>query len=56
MSKTKSRDAKPDRKFDEQIIEFGFDGDGKEYCNEEFKVFSRHARKVLSERQRLDEE
>lgn len=46
---------KRDLKFDEAILEFGFDGD-KEYSNEEFKVFSRHARKVLSARQQLDEE
>ena len=54
MSKLNA-DEKADLKFDEQLKEFAFVMNTK-CSNEDFIEFSRHARHVLRERERLDAE
>jgi hypothetical protein len=53
MKESKDRDEKAVRKFDSELLEFGFDGD-MEFSNAAYKEFSQHTKKVVRERQRLD--
>ena len=53
VSMKSKRDEQAERKFDEQLQEFGFLMDA-ELSDEEFVEFSRHARHVLHERELLE--
>ena len=54
MSKSND-DEKAQRKFKEQLREFGFTGE-REFTPEEMRRFSRHSANVLQKRALLDEE